>query len=65
MQLGRTKVFLRAGQIAVLDARRAEILDNAAKIIQGHVRTFIAHKHFLLTRRSAVNIQAFCRGATQ
>ncbi|KAF3326549.1 myosin-15-like protein [Carex littledalei] len=61
-QLGRTKVFLRAGQIAILDARRAEVLDNAAKIIQGHVRTFIAHKHFLLTRKSAVNIQAFCQG---
>lgn len=65
IQLGRTKVFLRAGQIAILDARRAEVLDNAAKIIQGHVRTFIAHKYFLLTRKSAVNIQAFCRGTIQ
>ncbi|KAJ3702510.1 hypothetical protein LUZ61_006215 [Rhynchospora tenuis] len=61
-QLGRTKVFLRAGQIAILDARRAEVLDNAAKIIQGHLRTFIAHNHFLLMRKSAVNIQSFCRG---
>ena len=62
IQLGKTKVFLRAGQIAILDARRAEVLDNAAKIIQGHVRTFIAHKHFIFMRKSAVNMQAFCRG---
>nr|XP_019710669.1 protein OPAQUE1-like [Elaeis guineensis] len=61
-QLGRTKVFLRAGQIAVLDSRRAEILDNAARIIQGYLRTFIAHKEFVITRRAAITLQAYCRG---
>ncbi|GFS43834.1 myosin family protein with Dil [Actinidia rufa] len=33
-QIGKTKVFLRAGQMAELDARRAEVLGNAAKRIQ-------------------------------
>ncbi|XP_039829224.1 protein OPAQUE1-like isoform X2 [Panicum virgatum] len=61
-QLGRTKVFLRAGQIAVLDSRRGEILDNASRILQGHFRTFIARKKFLSTRKASISIQMYCRG---
>ena len=62
MQLGRSKVFLRAGQIAVLDLRRNEVLDNAARFIQGCFRTFIARKEFVLTRGAAISLQAYCRG---
>ncbi|XP_021321169.1 protein OPAQUE1 isoform X5 [Sorghum bicolor] len=61
-QLGRTKVFLRAGQIAVLDSRRGEILDNASRIVQGHFRTFTVRKKFLSTRKASISIQIFCRG---
>ncbi|XP_073014429.1 protein OPAQUE1-like isoform X1 [Typha latifolia] len=61
-QLGRSKVFLRAGQIAVLDLRRNEVLDNAARFIQGCFRTFIARKEFVLTRGAAISLQAYCRG---
>ncbi|XP_066375076.1 protein OPAQUE1-like isoform X4 [Miscanthus floridulus] len=61
-QLGRTKVFLRAGQIAVLDSRRGEILDNASRIVQGHFRTFTVRKKFLSTRKASISIQTFCRG---
>ncbi|KAL4195806.1 hypothetical protein AMTRI_Chr04g180180 [Amborella trichopoda] len=61
-QLGKNKVFLRAGQIAVLDALRAEVLDNAAKTIQGRYRTFIARRSYLLTRDAAIMLQAYCRG---
>ncbi|RLN39212.1 hypothetical protein C2845_PM01G44460 [Panicum miliaceum] len=61
-QLGRTKVFLRAGQIAVLDSRRGEILDNASRILQGYFRTFIARKKFLSTRKASISIQIYCRG---
>ncbi|CAN6465948.1 unnamed protein product [Victoria cruziana] len=61
-QLGRSKVFLRAGQIAVLDGKRAEVLDNAAKVIQGCWRTFVAYKEFMLKKSSAVRLQAACRG---
>jgi hypothetical protein len=62
IQLGRTKVFLRAGQIGVLDSRRAEVLDNAAKCIQCRLRTFIAHRDFISIRAAAVSLQACCRG---
>ncbi|XP_008445541.1 myosin-15 isoform X1 [Cucumis melo] len=61
-QLGRSKVFLRAGQIGILDARRAEVLDNAAKCIQRRLRTYHARKDFLLMRSTAIALQAYCRG---
>ncbi|KAF0892731.1 hypothetical protein E2562_017698 [Oryza meyeriana var. granulata] len=61
-QLGRTKVFLRAGQIAVLDSKRTEILEKAARIVQGRFRTFVARKEFLSTRKASVSLQAYCRG---
>lgn len=61
-QLGKTKVFLRAGQIAVLDSRRSEVLDVAAKLIQGRLRTFVARRDFVSSRVAAVDLQAWCRG---
>lgn len=62
-QLGKTKVFLRAGQIGVLDSQRAGVLDSAAKRIQLRLRTFIAHKDFTLKRAAAISFQAYCRGS--
>ncbi|PQP99256.1 myosin-15 [Prunus yedoensis var. nudiflora] len=59
---GRTKVFLRAGQIGVLDSRRADVLDNAVKRIQRQLRTFVARRDFVSTRAAALGLQAFCRG---
>ncbi|VAI61574.1 hypothetical protein VPH35_112651 [Triticum aestivum] len=61
-QLGRNKVFLRAGQIAILDVRRAEVLDNAARRIQSCFRTFAARKEFVKTKKASISIQAYCRG---
>ncbi|KAJ9568214.1 hypothetical protein OSB04_004180 [Centaurea solstitialis] len=60
-QIGKTKVFLRAGQMAELDARRAEVLGNAAKIIQRQMRTYIARKEYFLLRRAAIQLQACWR----
>ncbi|XP_071684823.1 protein OPAQUE1 isoform X4 [Lolium perenne] len=61
-QLGRTKVFLRAGQIAVLDSKRTEILEKASRIIQGCFRTFTVRNKFLSTRKASMSLQAYCRG---
>ncbi|KAK6944781.1 Dilute domain, partial [Dillenia turbinata] len=61
-QIGKTKVFLRAGQMAELDARRAEVLGNAARIIQRQIRTFIARKMFILMRKAAIRLQSCWRG---
>jgi myosin heavy subunit len=62
-QLGRTKVFLRAGQIGILDSRRAEVLDASARLIQRRLRTFVTHQNFISARASAISIQAYCRGS--
>lgn len=61
-QIGKTKVFLRAGQMAELDARRAQVLSNAAKIIQRRVRTHQAQKQFIALRKAAVVVQSLWRG---
>lgn len=62
IQIGKTKVFLRAGQMAELDARRTEVLGRSASIIQRKVRSFIARKSFILLRRSVLQLQSICRG---
>ncbi|EES03165.2 hypothetical protein BDA96_03G215100 [Sorghum bicolor] len=61
-QIGKTKVFLRAGQMADLDARRAEVLGRAARIIQRQICTYIARKQFAELKRSAMQLQSFVRG---
>ncbi|XP_061944775.1 myosin-9 isoform X3 [Populus nigra] len=61
-QIGKTKVFLRAGQMAELDARRAEVLNNAAKTIQGCVQTHYARKRFIALRKATVLVQSLWRG---
>ncbi|XP_020213120.1 myosin-6 [Cajanus cajan] len=61
-QIGKTKVFLRAGQMAELDTRRSEILGKSASIIQRKVRSYLARQSFILLRLSAIWIQAACRG---
>ncbi|VAH16740.1 unnamed protein product [Triticum turgidum subsp. durum] len=61
-QLGKTKVFLRAGQMAELDARRTEVLSYSASKIQRKVRSFLARRNFIQLRMSSVQLQAMCRG---
>ncbi|KAL2934752.1 Myosin-11 [Bienertia sinuspersici] len=60
-QIGKTKVFLRAGQMAELDARRSEKLSNAARTIQRKIRTHISRQHFLAVRKAAIDMQTFWR----
>ncbi|XP_074284559.1 myosin-6-like isoform X2 [Silene latifolia] len=61
-QIGKTKVFLRAGQMAELDALRNEVLGRSATVIQKQVRTFFYHRWFGQMRLSAITIQAYTRG---
>ncbi|CAA6666193.1 unnamed protein product [Spirodela intermedia] len=59
---GKNKVFLRAGQMAELDARRTEVLVKAARVIQRQIRTHIARKEFVLLRKAAIHLQSRWRG---
>nr|KAJ0189306.1 hypothetical protein LSAT_V11C800425940 [Lactuca sativa] len=61
-QIGKTKVFLRAGQMAELDGRRAQKLNTAAKKIQRKIRTHITRNRFLSLRKASISLQSLCRG---
>ncbi|KAL0561924.1 hypothetical protein IC582_002369 [Cucumis melo] len=61
-QIGKTKVFLRAGQMAELDARRTEILANAVRRIQRQIRTYLTRKEFIALRRATIHMQKLWRG---
>ncbi|CAJ2631461.1 myosin-11 [Trifolium pratense] len=61
-QIGKTKIFLRAGQMAELDARRAQVLSIAAKTIQRRVRTHQARRHYLALRKKTIYVQSLWRG---
>ncbi|KAL4379239.1 hypothetical protein GQ457_02G030800 [Hibiscus cannabinus] len=58
----RMAVFLRTGQKAELDTRRSEVLGRSASIIQRKIRSYLAHRSFIMRRRSALKIQYVCRG---
>ncbi|XP_074572388.1 myosin-11-like isoform X2 [Curcuma longa] len=60
-QIGKTKVFLRAGQMAELDALRAEVLNRAAKTIQNQIRTHILRKQFIALRKATIHVQSLWR----
>ncbi|KAF3834954.1 hypothetical protein F7725_027512 [Dissostichus mawsoni] len=60
---GKTKVFFRAGQVALLERLRAERLRVAAVIIQSRVRGWLARVRFTRISWATVTIQRYCRGA--
>ncbi|KAI5388768.1 hypothetical protein KIW84_074435 [Lathyrus oleraceus] len=61
-KIGKTKVFLRAGQMAELDACRAEVLGRSAIVIQKKARTYICEKQYKLLRFSAIELQRAIKG---
>ncbi|XP_042045753.1 myosin-6-like [Salvia splendens] len=61
-QIGKTKVCLRAGQMAELDSVRNQVLGISAGVVQTKFRSFFAHKNFVILRTAAIQIQTLCRG---
>lgn len=60
--MGKTKVFLRAGQMAELDAQRSEVLASSARRIQRQIRTYLTRKVFIAMRRASIHMQKLWRG---
>ncbi|XP_041791311.1 unconventional myosin-Vb [Chelmon rostratus] len=60
---GKTKVFFRAGQVAVLERLRAERLRVAAVIIQTQVRGWLSRIRYTRICWATITIQRYCRGA--
>ena len=61
-QLGKTKVFLRAGKMAELDKSRTDLLHSSARLIQRNVRGCLARKHLRTALQAAIKLQAVTRG---
>ncbi|KAL1023009.1 hypothetical protein UPYG_G00035340 [Umbra pygmaea] len=59
---GKTKVFFRAGQVALLERLRAEKLRLAGVIIQSWVRGWLGRRRYLMTRWATLTIQRYTRG---
>ncbi|XP_024277133.1 unconventional myosin-Vb [Oncorhynchus tshawytscha] len=60
---GKTKVFFRAGQVALLERLRAERLRAAGVIIQSWVRGWLGRRRYIKTRWATLTIQRYTRGA--
>ncbi|ONH93353.1 hypothetical protein PRUPE_8G228100 [Prunus persica] len=61
-QIGKTMVFLRAGQMAELDAKRTLMLGDSANVIQRRGRTRITRRKYVSIREASICVQSFCRG---
>ncbi|GBG00632.1 myosin [Raphidocelis subcapitata] len=61
-QLGVSKVFLRAGQMAILDKQRTERLTAAATVIQRYARGHLARVHFRQAKVAVLTLQSGARG---
>ncbi|XP_037530718.1 unconventional myosin-Vb [Nematolebias whitei] len=59
---GKTKVFFRAGQVALLERLRSERLRAAAVIIQSRVKGWLGRVKYSRVRWAAGTIQRFSRG---
>jgi myosin-5 len=63
-QIGLTKIFFRAGVLAVLESLRARRLHELVTLIQKNVRRRIEYKRYQETRQSTIKLQAWWRGIT-
>ncbi|XP_062055076.1 unconventional myosin-VIIb [Lepus europaeus] len=61
-KVGKTKIFLKDHQDALLEIQRGQALDRAAMTIQRVVRGYRHRKEFLRQRQAAVTLQAGWRG---
>nr|BAA87057.1 unconventional myosin heavy chain [Chara corallina] len=61
-QIGKTKVFLRAGQMAILDTLRSNVLNEAAVKIQHMVQSFLMRRDYERMKRASLLVQAYWRG---
>lgn len=61
-QLGRTKVFFRAGQVAYLERLRQSRLHACGLLLQKNVRAWLARTRYLRLKRAVIWLQRLGRG---
>lgn len=62
-QLGRTKIFFRAGMLALLEKQRSDRMNESAIIIQKNLRMVYYRKQYQLIRNSLIAFQTVARGS--
>ncbi|ORX62287.1 hypothetical protein DM01DRAFT_1331734 [Hesseltinella vesiculosa] len=60
-QIGLTKLFFRAGQLAYLEKARTDRLSDVAVLLQKNTRRFLAHRRYQRTRAFIVQLQQVAR----
>lgn len=60
-QIGLSKIFFRAGQLAFLERKRSETLNQYATCIQKYVRRMLAQKYYQKLRRATIMAQTIIR----
>ncbi|ORX43704.1 hypothetical protein DM01DRAFT_1340665 [Hesseltinella vesiculosa] len=60
-QVGRTKLFFRAGQLAYLEKRRADRFNECATLLQKNMRRYICRTKYQRMRELALALQALVR----
>ncbi len=60
-QIGLSKIFFRAGQLAHLEKLRAERINEAAIMIQKYVKRIVCQKRYIRLKKCTIAMQALVR----
>ncbi|OBZ84954.1 Myosin-2A [Choanephora cucurbitarum] len=60
-QVGTTKIFFRAGQLAYLEKLRSDRFNECAVMLQKNMKRFIYRQRYVRTRELAIQIQCVAR----
>ena len=61
-QVGKTKIFFRAGQLPFLEKLRNDRLTHCAILMQKNIKRFLAQKIYERARNSLIWLQVRCKG---
>lgn len=61
-QMGKTKIFFRAGQVAYIEKLRSDKLKACGIMIQKHVRRWLCQRRYAKIRKSVLLLQTYGRG---
>ena len=59
---GKTKIFFRAGQVALLERLRSDKMKSCCILMQKTVRGFLVRKHYLRILNATKLLQRVARG---
>ncbi len=60
--MGLTKIFFRAGMLALLEGLRTRRINELVTLVQKNIRRRIAYKQYQTLKKNTIQIQAWWRG---